>query len=119
MFHAVQEPSAVRRVSLRTGEQHATTRRAKPTKSYRAGSEAAAESGFRPLCVDTSCGPSRHRRYHLDWYRGLWHQHRHVGMDSDLPPKKGYGRGLVVLVLLILLLIAIAGFWIVFLPQTT
>jgi hypothetical protein len=40
-------------------------------------------------------------------------------MNSDLPPKKGYGRGLVVLVLLILLLIAIAGFWIVFLPQTT
>ncbi|WP_313199424.1 hypothetical protein [Rhizobium sp.] len=40
-------------------------------------------------------------------------------MDNDIPPQKGYGRGLVVLLLGIVLLIAIAGFWIFFLPQTT
>jgi|GEM_PF-2651110 len=39
--------------------------------------------------------------------------------DDDIAPKKGYGRGLVVLVLAIMLLTAVAGFWIVFLPQTT
>ncbi|WP_312408199.1 hypothetical protein [Rhizobium sp.] len=39
--------------------------------------------------------------------------------DDDIPPKKGYGRGLVVLVLGILLLVAVAGFWIVFFPLTT
>ncbi|WP_262928026.1 hypothetical protein [Rhizobium wenxiniae] len=39
--------------------------------------------------------------------------------DHDIPPKKGYARGVVVLVIGLLLLIAVAGFWIVFLPQTT
>lgn len=56
----------------------------------------------------------------LDWDGRIWHQYRHLAMaDHDIPPKKGYARGVVVLVIGLLLLIAVAGFWIVFLPQTT
>jgi len=40
-------------------------------------------------------------------------------MTDDIPPKKGYGRGLVVLIIGILFLVAVAGFWIVFFPQST
>lgn len=37
--------------------------------------------------------------------------------DHDIPPKTGYGRGLAVLVVWLLLMTAIAGFWLVLLPQ--